>query len=376
MAKNNLSDLLKRYADGTCTDEERRLVERLYEENTNEALSKEPDGFQKQEMFNNILQNIQEQEVYREPKRSHIYKWAAAAGVVLAIGAGLWFWKRNPQPVVAQDSVAFKNDIAPGKNKATLTLADGSIVVLNDSKQGQITKQGAVKIIKLDDGRLAYKAIKGQTTETMLNTIATPAGGQYQVVLPDGTRVWLNSGSSLQFPVQFANSHRDVTLKGEAYFEVAKDKARPFTVDAGEVDVKVLGTHFNVMAYDNEDMVKTTLLEGSVKVTTPHSSGLLKPDHMASVDKHDDGIAITDADAEQQVAWKNNLFWFASADIHQVMRQLARWYDVDVKYEGKITKAFSGTLPRGLSAIKLLTILQQTGGVHFKIDGRIITVMP
>ncbi|RFZ94483.1 DUF4974 domain-containing protein [Mucilaginibacter conchicola] len=376
MAKNNLSDLLKRYADGTCTDEERKLVEKLYQQNASEAFSKEPDSFQRQEMFSNILQDIEQQEATPEPKRSSIYKWVAAAGVVLSIGAGLWFWKSNPQLVNTPDTIAFKNDIAPGKNKATLTLADGSVVVLNDSKQGQITKQGDVKIIKLNDGQLTYKATDGQPAETMMNTISTPAGGQYQVMLPDGTHVWLNSGSSLQFPVQFAANHRDVTLKGEAYFEVAKDKTRPFTVDAGEVDVKVLGTHFNVMAYDNEQSVKTTLLEGSVKVTTPHSSGLLKPDHIASVDKQDDAIAITDADTEQQVAWKNNLFWFASADIHQVMRQLARWYDVDVKYEGKISKAFSGTLPRGLSAIKLLTVLEQTGGVHFKIDGRTITVMP
>ncbi|RYU92122.1 FecR family protein [Mucilaginibacter terrigena] len=383
MPEDKLSALLKKYADGTCTDEERKLVERLYEENNDPKQEQKITHNQQDNMYNNIIQKLQEQgepaeEVYI--RQLNIGRWVAAASILLfvAVGGSIWLKYNKKEPGAAPKiaAIAYKNDIAPGRNKATLTLADGSVIVLNDVKKGELARQGAANIIKLDDGRLAYNAAHDNDTAPMLNTISTPLGGQYQIILPDGTHVWLNAGSSLQFPVAFTGDQRNVTLKGEAYFEVAKNKRKPFIVAANNVNVQVLGTHFNVMAYGNEPSVKTTLLEGSVMVTTPRSSGLLHPNQMADVAAGGDIVQVREADIDKEMAWKNNLFWFNSADIHYIMKQVARWYDVDIKYEGTVSKEFSGTLPRNLSAIKLLKMLEQTGGVHFKIDGRIITVMP
>jgi transmembrane sensor len=381
MSEDKLTALLKKYADGTCTDEERKLVERLYEENYDPAQEQKLPHNQQDLMYRNIIEKLQKQgepvkEVY--VKRFNTTRWVAAASILLfiAVGTAIWFKYNKQTNITAGNTVAYKNDISPGRNQATLTLADGSVIVLNNVKKGELAKQGGANIIKLDDGRLAYNAAHDNDVQPLINTITTPLGGQYQVILPDGTHVWLNAGSSLQFPAAFTGKQRNVTLKGEAYFEVAKNKQKPFIVAANNVNVQVLGTHFNVMAYDNEPAIKTTLLEGSVKVTTLHSSGLLHPNQLASIPAGGGNIAVTDTDTEKEVAWKNNLFWFNSADIHYIMKQLARWYDVDIQYEGNVAKQFSGTLPRNLSAVKLLKILEQTGGVHFKIDGRTITVLP
>lgn len=386
MPDDKLAGLLKRYEDGTCTDEERRLVEdwfEKYQANDRHASLNDED---KNAMLRNIMGQLHDgdasvdEPAYNSDSRFTMRRWAIAASILLVATAGslIWYQQHKHAAATATMAVIKTHDVLPGGNKATLTLANGAVIGLNNIKNGAVVNQGAARVTKVEDGELRYDASALQTAGAApaLNTIATQLGGQYKVVLPDGSQVWLNSGSSLTFPERFTGTERDVTLTGEGYFEVAKNKAMPFKVKVNDVTVQVLGTHFNVMAYSNEPEFKTTLLEGSVRITTAHGSGLLKPNEMASVARGTDAVKIAPADIDKEVAWKNNLFWFDNAPIQSVMNQLARWYDVDIKYKGNCTKLFNGTIPRNINASKALKILEQTGGVHFAIDGKVITVLP
>ena len=276
-----------------------------------------------------------------------------------------------------------KNDVVPGGNKAVLTLADGSSIVLDSASDGTLSQQGNTKVIKLAGGRLAYQAVHSTADAGPLyNIISTPRGGQYQIALPDGSKVWLNAGSSLRFPTAFKGDAREVQLSGEAYFEVSSDAHRPFTVavftrEPGKGEelqkVKVLGTQFNIMAYADETLVKTTLLEGAVKI----AGTLLKPGEQAQ-QTHDHGSAvqvIADADIDAAVAWKNGYFDFNKADIQTIMRQLSRWYDVEVTFRGNGSrdKVFFGGLQRNLPLTAVFNILEKSG-VQFSIDGKKVVV--
>ncbi|HJU45510.1 MAG TPA: FecR domain-containing protein [Chitinophagaceae bacterium] len=239
-------------------------------------------------------------------------------------------------------SKRFKNDVAPGGNKATLTLADGRTIVLDSTQNGTIATQGGSSIIKLSNGQIRYD-LKGLSQGSVSwNTLSTPRGGTYQITLPDGSKVWLNAESSITYPVAFTGNERRVELvDGEAYFEVAKDSKRPFIVSVDDnMEVEVLGTHFNVNAYEDEEVIKTTLVEGKVKVNKSNKSNeslLLIPGQQAKVNIENETITvINDVDTEEAIAWKEGLFYFEDDDIKTVMRQLARWYDVEVEYEGKV----------------------------------------
>jgi ferric-dicitrate binding protein FerR (iron transport regulator) len=209
-----------------------------------------------------------------------------------------------------------------------------------------------------------------------MNTIQTPRGGQYQVILPDGTKVWLNAASSLAYPTAFTGADRAVKLNGEAYFEVADNKDKPFKVMAGNMEINVLGTHFNVMAYEDENAIKTTLLEGSVKVTNGKISHLLKPGQEGRVDRQSGAFRLLEADANEAVAWKNGVFQFGGASIESVMREIVRWYDVDVEYQGRTNEHFRGTISRSVNASEVFKMLELTGAVHFTIDKKKIIVKP
>lgn len=288
-------------------------------------------------------------------------KMAAAAAVLLIISVPSYLYVtriRQQAPVY----VTYKGDIGPGSHKAVLTLSDGSKLVLNEKKNGELARQQGVKVTKTADGKLCYQ-VMGNTAGSGLsyNTIVTPAGGQYQVILPDGTKVWLNALSSLKYPTSFASQPaRKVFLSGEAYFEVAKVKQNdtrvPFIVSLKGEEVKVLGTHFNINSYPDEPGITTTLLEGSVSVSR---SGvfdqLLKPGEQALVNT---GISVREVDTTAVVAWKNGLFKFEKAGLTTMMNQLSRWYDVDIAYEGKVPKStFSGELYRNTRVNKILLIL-------------------
>ncbi len=302
---------------------------------------------------------------------------AAAAVIIIMVGAGLFFFNSKPAtaPVVKKEQpIRVTKPAVPGGNKAILLLADGTEMRLDEAENGTLAQQGDTKILNFN-GQLAYNTT-GNTGEVFYNTVLTPRGGQYQIVLPDGTKVWLNAASSLKFPTAFVGDNRSVELTGEGYFEVAKKADMPFIVKANDVKVQVFGTHFNVMAYAEESTVNTTLLEGSVKVTKGSSTGFLKPGQEAKVDKGGTLKVAYRDNIEDVVAWKDGVFQFNRASIQTVMRQISRWYDVEVVYQGKIPdKEFVGKIPRNAGLRELLRILEASN-LDFKNEGKRIIVMP
>ncbi|WP_142683541.1 FecR family protein [Chitinophaga polysaccharea] len=301
--------------------------------------------------------------------------WAAALVAGLLLAAGLYFLLRpaatvKPVPALAQ---RYKNDIAPGGNKAMLTLADGSRIALDEALNGTLGQQGNTRIIKTRNGQVQYYAA-GNNAVVTYNTLSTPRGGQYQLTLPDGTRVWLNAASSLHFPTAFTGSNRTVELTGEGYFEVAALPGKPFLVKANGADITVLGTHFNIMAYANEQSMAVTLLEGAVNVGRNGTVKKLLPGQQARITGNS-SITVSDTDVQEAVAWKNGFFIFDRADITTVMRQLVRWYDIEVVYEGTPPEIrFGGGMQRSLPLSAILRLLEKNG-VLFKIEGRKITVL-
>lgn len=316
-------------------------------------------------------------------------RWMIAAAVVLLTGALIWLLAvrhSSSQGEKMASGPAIKKsgpiDVpAPNGNNAILTLGDGSTVVLDSVKNGELARQGDAQVSKANAGRLVYNTLGQAPGKIMYNTVSTRRGGQFQIVLPDGSKVWLNTVSSLRFPTAFTGTERVVELKGEAYFEVAKNAAMPFVVHVGTVgekdmDVRVLGTQFNVMAYDNEAEIRTTLLEGAVKVMKGDKSKVLTPGEQVKLDKQG-GLTLDEkADVELAMAWKNGFTSFKSADIRSIMRQVERWYDIDVVYEGNVPeRTFSGGISRDANLSELIRLLE-VSKIHFKIEGRKLTVTP
>lgn len=310
-----------------------------------------------------------------------LWRWipASAAAVLILAGAFLLFKPTIKPPVVA--SAPGHHDFAPGGNKAVLTLADGTELALDSSASGALTQQGNTKITQPAGGQLAYNSQPGAGGATQYNTLRTPKGGQFQVLLPDGSKVWLNAASSLKYPVAFNGTSRQVELTGEAYFEIASNAAMPFKVlvpkglQDQRMEVAVLGTQFNIMAYADEAAIKTTLLEGAVNVTNQGISKKLMPGQGALLDKqHDQLTLLQQVNTEEAVAWKNGFIQLEGNDIATVMRMIARWYDVEVVFTDPVPSHFRGTIPRNVPVSQVLKLLEMTGEVHFEIRGRQIIV--
>lgn len=334
-------------------------------------------------MLSKLQQQINIPETTPARNRRLWYYLSAAASVLVLLGLAGYFYLMPLRPAAPPAGPALaNNDISPGGNKAILTLDNGEKVVLEDAKNGVISQQGNAAVNKTDSGQLSYQSTGNTSAAIVYNTITTPYGGQYQVTLQDGTKVWLNAGSSLRFPAAFSGDHRNVTLTGEAYFEVAKDKARPFfvTVGAGAatpLTVKVLGTHFNINAYPEEQQHTVTLVEGAVKVDYGAANALLAPGREAVLDKVSGRLQTAATDTESAIAWKNGYFIFDNEKVESIMRQISRWYDVKISYQGDVSKkAIGGSLSRSKNVSEVLNMLELTGTVHFKINGRRITVMP
>lgn len=298
---------------------------------------------------------------------------AALLLIVSSISVYLHF-KRNETPYIVKTTpVKLKTDIAPGDNRAVLTLANQQQIILDNATNGTIARQGNITVKKTANGQLVYKITANDQSakanfKPEYNTVSTPVGGQYTVELPDGSKVWLNSASSLKFPTNFTGSERRVALSGEAYFEVAKNKEMPFRVNSRNAEVEVLGTHFNISAYPDEDINKTTLLEGSVKVSSWSKNCIIKPGEQASLTGGSPLIKVSKVDTEEAVAWKNGYFMFTDENIHSIMRKLSRWYGVDVEYEDpKINETFGGNISKFKNISEVLNILAATGTIHFKI---------
>jgi ferric-dicitrate binding protein FerR (iron transport regulator) len=332
-----------------------------------------------------IKQSIQEDLNYsiEEHSKYRIFRFrawqSAAAAILILLTAGIYYYQNSPEPVIVKtETPRFRNDVAPGNNKAILTLDDGSKINLDDAKTGILASESNIDIKKTGAGQLEYAAGTQSVKTVKYNILSTPMGGEYQLVLPDGSKVWLNSGSTLRFPTAFIGSERIVELKGEAYFDIAKNPKMPFLVRTNNaMDIKVLGTQFNIMAYDDEKNINTTLIEGSVEVLKGSGKTMLKPGQEAILNRGSGNIKVASADLEQAIAWKNGYFIFYNENIESIMRKVSRWYNVDVVYQGNLSnKDFVGTISRNKNISELLKMLELTGAVHFSIDGRRITVMP
>ncbi|MGN7722132.1 FecR family protein [Chitinophaga sp. 22620] len=308
-------------------------------------------------------------------KKRHFSKLAIAASILLAITSGALLWLTGPDkltPGGTPRAGLSSQVITYGSDQAILTLADGSTITLDSSGKGEISRQGSTLVMQSQPGQLSYEPSSGTKGELIYNTITTPRGGQFRLQLQDGTRIWLNASSSLRFPAEFGPGERDVELTGEAYFEVAKDAARPFRVKAKDMRLEVLGTSFNVMAYHDERTVNTSLLEGAVKVSGSAGAATLKPGQQARMSS--DALKVAAADMDEAVAWKNGWFQFNSAPFETVMRQISRWYDVDVVYAGKIPEGhYSGLVSRKNDISAVLRILE-SGNVKVKITGKKLVV--
>ena len=310
-------------------------------------------------------------------------RWMAAAAVLILLsGSALYIFTRHtPTIPVAKTSLKSTQPIHPGSNRAVLTLASGQQIVLDDAHNGVVGQQGKTQVIKLDSGRLAYNSGGGEYNSggsesgaTLYNTITTPRGGQYQITLPDETKVWLNAESSLRFPTAFTTTERVVVLTGEAYFEVAPNKSKPFIVKTGQSNTRVLGTSFNIMAYPDEGPVKTTLLEGAVKIDEGGHSAVLEPGEQGIF--NDGAITTKTVNIRAVVAWKDGYYFFDRTPVQSVMRQIARWYNVDIVYKGAVPKdEIVGRIPRTAYVSEVLHIMELIG-IHFKIEGRTIIVTP
>lgn len=303
-----------------------------------------------------------------------------AAAVLIFASVGFYFVRRQKMGAVKNEVANTTARIVPGSNKAILTLATGKSIVLDSAANGALANLGKSQVNKVGDGKLVYDVLPNAThagvNAVLYNTLTIPPGGQYQVVLPDGTQVWLNSSSSLSYPTEFAGNSRTVKLTGEAYFEVAKNKDKPFYVEMNNVQVKVLGTHFNISAYADDDDLTTTLLEGSVQISKNGSLTLLKPGQQAVIGSNANAITVSKAHINEAMAWKNGYFMFNDDNIVDIMKKVSRWYDADIEYQGNFSnQRFGGTFTRSKSIADLLKNLEQISNVHFKITGRRITVM-
>ncbi|MDR3713641.1 MAG: FecR domain-containing protein [Puia sp.] len=308
-------------------------------------------------------------------------RYAVAACVVLLLGYGAYYLslhsRRQEVTLRASPPKPERREVPPGGNRAILTLSNGSSIVLDSADNGELARQGNTRIVKLDNGQLAYRAKNGGETEILYNTMSTPRGGQYKLILPDGTAVWLNAASSIRYPTAFAGGQRQVDVTGEVYFEVRPDKTMPFIVVVNKTQkIEVLGTHFNVNAYADEATVNTTLLEGSVRVVQGGRDRRLEPGQQAQVGKDGEISIVRDVNTDATVAWKNGVFLFDHSSIQSVMRQLCRWYDMEVEYRGQVTgDLFGGDIRRSLPLTKVFHFLEKSQ-VHFSIEGNKIIVMP
>ncbi|MCZ4243630.1 FecR family protein [Pedobacter punctiformis] len=384
MNTKELQRLLKKYNNKTATPEEKQMLEAWYETiNGQGAESTAEETVQlKNEIFGQIKSKIASKQVQPASKsRVKVLSLLfAKAAILLAIfSAGIFFYlKRTDSNLYTSIVKRQKTTIKPGGNNAVLTLADGSTIILNQAADGQIGNQSGVSITKTKSGELVYTfAGNVNAKNTEINTVSTPKGGQYHLILIDGTHVWLNANSSIKFPAAFAGNDRKVEVTGEVYFEVFKNKMKPFIVNTSQSEIKVLGTHFNVNAYDDEAFERTTLLEGSVELKRGPEKTILTPGKQASIAKSSSHIKISDIDdLEAIIAWKNGYFQFDHADLQSVMRQVSRWYNVNVSYKGSVlNKEYSGKIPRKTTAEKLVEMLHYSG-IKCKIENNQITVNP
>ena len=397
----SIEDLFARYLENECSpgevhellrhfgieknnDRLRMLIREYMERAMNEEFSNTP-GIEDlaNKTFDKIKESIskekKEAKIHAMPVRKRTW-YMAAASVLLVLASVLFFVQRRSEKqfIATQKNVIQHNDIAPGRNNATLTLDNGATILLDSAANGTLAQQGNTDVQKIN-GQIAYrKTDMAVNTKPVFNTVTTANGNQYQLILTDGSKVWLNAASSIRFPASFTGNERKVEITGEAYFEVAKDATKPFKVEfknkaGANEEIEVLGTHFNVNTYLDEPQMKTTLLEGSVRIKNQDGLKILKPGQQAGITPK--GIEIkNNVDIDQVVAWKNGYFIFDNTDIYTLMRQVARWYNVQVVFEGKVTEdGFSGKISRNVPLSNFIQVLE-LNDVKVVSEGRSIIV--
>lgn len=370
-----LSELFQLF--GTANES---VLKNLINEELQAAKSDFPANEKEEERLDFVRQQIKAAISRRRNKiRTLVYKLSAAAAIIIAVTSGILLL-RQPEIYVPKKAQTV-SAIRPGQFQATLTLANGKKIVLNRSMTATLGKLGQTTVNVSPANGVAYTGTANdQMTSNAGNTLATGRGEQspYPLILADGSRVWLNAASSITFPTQFTGKERVVTITGEAYFEVAHDRSMPFKVRSGRQEIMVLGTHFNIKAYDDEQTISTTLLQGSVKVKdlTSGTTGLLIPGQQSRLNRTSGQLAIAKADLEEVIAWKNGFFMFNDQQVTSVMKSMSRWYNVDVEYQnfGNNNERFGGTFSRSSNLADILSSLQTLGHVHFKIDRRKIIV--
>lgn len=383
---NRLEYLLQRYAQKIATVEEQEelsaLLETDWDNTAQSSLASYVD-------WEKMLAEIEESAAVKKTSgirfiQRRALKYAAAILLVSGIGAYLYQdsnRNKKHESVTEASEVIPSMDITPGGEKAVLTLADGSTILLDSASNGIISDQGAARVIKLADGKIVYQPNSKITSSAAYNTMRTPKGGQYQLTLPDGSKVWLNAASSITFPTAFPENERTVYVTGEVYFEVVSEKTRLFTARINqETEIQVLGTHFNINAYSDEKEISATLLKGSVRVVNGEKEKLIMPGEQASINagfSTKNGINVSNVDTSAVMSWRHGVFNFDNKNLGEVMRQLSRWYDIEVIYENDIPDIeLGGKLGKDLNLSEILEVLKQYE-IHFRMEkGKRLVVLP
>lgn len=388
-SQENLNELYERFLRNESSPEDISLLMDLFgaadHDSLREIVSKQLDDpsattqydSENDERYDRIFNNLKPQLSPAIKARKLWRKFSAAASILLLIGISCYLLLRQPAalPVITKNKI--HNDVKPGGDKAYLILSNGQNISLNGQHSGLIGKDGGQSIVKTADGKIEY--VNGHSNHTasdsVFNTLRTPNGGHYKLVLEDGTKVWLNAASQLKYPANFKDlKERKIELTGEAYFEVAKDPVHPFIVKTDDQQIRVLGTHFNVNAYHDDGGSKTTLLEGSIRAAAKNEEALIKPGQQV-VSSGNGTLNVGEADTELAIAWKNDQFMFESEAVRPLMKTVARWYDVDIIYSADVPNVrFNGAISKFENISAVLKILENTGKLHFEVSGRKVYV--
>lgn len=388
MLTEKIIALAQKLFKGTASEAEKQELHQWYDQwqDDEETINTFPNEDSEESIRMRMLTQIKTGMKQRQPAKvipvqKKWYRFAAAASIVsvLSVAGFLFMDKNNNQDEMAANAGKQENVAAPVANKAMITLADGRRVSIDSIQSGSLARQHDVNVVKTADGRIEYSVLQGEGDDQLAyNTLDNPRGSRVQpITLGDGTKVWLNSESSLHYPVQFTGKERHVEVTGEAYFEVAKNAAKPFKVAiAGKAEVEVLGTHFNINSYSDEANINTTLLEGKIKLTqfSNQQSVTLAPGQQGIFNTNGPININSDVDVDEVMAWKNDLFNFNSLDAESIMRQVGRWYDLEVSFEGQISReTYSGIVSRNSDLVQVLKVLEE-GGLKYKIAGKKIVL--
>lgn len=382
MSKQDLLDLVHKITTGVATDEEIIRFNQWYK-SFQKAGSHWPEselGDKKRiesMLIRSIDQRINNGPLKKDTTIFQLRRIAVAVIALILIGGGIYWYFMGQQYSGLPGELVISNDVEPGAEKAVLTLGDGSTIMLDEANKGLIAREGDMAVQKTADGSIIYlegEHFNPEEGTVVFNTISTPRGGQFKVTLPDHTQVWLNAMSSIRFPTRFTGSSRSVEITGEVYFEVTHQDTQPFLVHSAGQTIKVLGTEFNVKAYEDEKVIRTTLVSGSVQVETANERIEIEPGQQAILGQ-DSKLSVTSVDIDQATAWKNGIFQFWNTELKEIMRQLSRWYDVEVVYLNERDDiSFTGFISRDVSISNVLQMLQEAGNIEFGLEGREVVV--